>query len=607
MKRGLKKIISAFLCGTLLMTGILLENSYNRVYAHRYYRDGVQKYDLTDDNPVQVGDNVYAQLDSDKKLTISGQGDMWENTHMSEVDYGSLSSNINDYHLDSKCPWFGKWRDNISKVVIGEGVTSIGKNAFVVCKSRGMSYKMYHTGLDSICSVNIGPDVKSIGDRAFYEAENLTQIVIPSNVKKIGEYAFDFAGLSEITLNDGLEEIGDYAFEGTKFEKIKIPGTVKKIGPNTFKNTKLSHITLNQGTKVVKSGAFKDVEATIYSKDVALMDGAFGGGSKFLCYKNSTADKYARMHGIEEEFLADDGVEEDISEETDSQLLEQFLDNRNDDWQAVYHIANKTKQLYYVDYGKLSIAKNMNEIYVKKENEKKKEVTRQDETIYGKIFGMTLTNGKDIIYQSGKDVYLWKGAERKIKLMTFAKYSYILLGVYGDDIYFNKDISKGGKNPQKYSLYKYNLQTKRTTKMNINNAYYCSGKYIAFAGKYEENENEASDGLQDFYTISVYDMKSNEIRIVSDRSSGAWAALIDGDNIYYASAETAGLLAFKPKIYEFKINIVRFDLENLRKKILKKKLPDSMQCFIDKNRFVCDGSNKDYLYDIKKNSKSVLK
>ena len=85
----------------------------------------------------------------------------------------------------------------------------------------------------------------------FKYADNLTEIEIPRSVKKIGNEAFwpgeSFFGpvkvLTKITLHDGLEEIGDRAFSndsngGAAFTELVIPSTVKSIGNFAFSNNK---------------------------------------------------------------------------------------------------------------------------------------------------------------------------------------------------------------------------------------------------------------------------------------------------------------------------------------------------------------------------------
>ena len=103
------------------------------------------------------GRSLTWSLDDSGTLNISGRGEM--------ASYFSLSS----------IPWYSS-RDSIKEVIIEDGVTSIGSNAFSHC---------YH-----LISVTILSSVKSIGLSSFCNCGNLTTIIIPSSVKSIGDEAF---------------------------------------------------------------------------------------------------------------------------------------------------------------------------------------------------------------------------------------------------------------------------------------------------------------------------------------------------------------------------------------------------------------------------------
>ena len=94
-------------------------------------------------------------LSDDGTLTISG-------TDMPDYEYSSA-------------PW-GSQRNKIKKVVIENGVTSIGVRAF--------------SGCSSLTSVTIPNSVKSIGHSAFSGCSSLTSVTIPNSVTSIGDDAF---------------------------------------------------------------------------------------------------------------------------------------------------------------------------------------------------------------------------------------------------------------------------------------------------------------------------------------------------------------------------------------------------------------------------------
>ena len=77
------------------------------------------------------------------------------------------------YDYSHSRPWgyFG-----IKRIIIGDGVTTIGDRAFVSCSS--------------LASVTIGNSVTTIGEYAFNTCSSLTSVTISNSVTTIGQGAF---------------------------------------------------------------------------------------------------------------------------------------------------------------------------------------------------------------------------------------------------------------------------------------------------------------------------------------------------------------------------------------------------------------------------------
>lgn len=154
-------------------------------------------------------------------LTIEGTGDI------------STESYSNEY---LNLPW-RTYMNDIQKVLIGEGITSIGFQAF-------MDYP-------ALASVSLPNSLTCIGEQAFAECTALSAINIPSNITEIGYEAF--YGCSSLT-------------------SIFIPKKVTKIGEIAFcKCNGLNSIVVEEGNPVFDSRA--NCNAIILSEDNSLLTG----------------------------------------------------------------------------------------------------------------------------------------------------------------------------------------------------------------------------------------------------------------------------------------------------------------------------------------------
>ena len=259
----------------------------------------------------ECGEALIWELAEDGTLTISGTGAMtdWKYT-------GHGSTSIWDKNTD------------ITKVVIEEGVTSIGNYAFYGC-SR-------------ISEVDLADSVGRIGDSSFSGCNSLTELTlpvgvtslypasslprtltsitaakdnpmftsvdgvlfskdmsillkypasretseyaVPNDVKLIGGYAFYYAtSLSKVEIPDSIEEIGFFAFgHCSSLGTADIPRGVKSIGKGGFLGcTCLERAVVPSGITVISDNMFADctslVDAKIPEGVTELGVGAFRG------------------------------------------------------------------------------------------------------------------------------------------------------------------------------------------------------------------------------------------------------------------------------------------------------------------------------------------
>ena len=164
-------------------------------------------------------------------------------------------------------PWI-QYEEYIKHIVISDGCTSIGKNAFMLCsKVESVSISDSVTIIDdsafrcctSLTNITIPNSVTSIGRDAFAGCTGLTSITIPNSVTSIGSSAFEYCiGLTNITIGNGVENIGYDAFRCcTGLTSITIPDSVTSIGSSAFEYcTGLTSVTIPDSVTSIGISAF---------------------------------------------------------------------------------------------------------------------------------------------------------------------------------------------------------------------------------------------------------------------------------------------------------------------------------------------------------------
>lgn len=152
------------------------------------------------------GDNMSWTL-SAGTLTVTGSGAMW---------------NFTDSEM---APWYAH-RDEIFRLVLGDGITTIGDLAFYECQR--------------IISVTVPDSVTRIGRSAFADCSGMEMLKLSRNLKTVGERAFsDCVALQALRLPDGLQSIGMKAFYRCEsIPVVTVPASVTEIGMLTFANCK---------------------------------------------------------------------------------------------------------------------------------------------------------------------------------------------------------------------------------------------------------------------------------------------------------------------------------------------------------------------------------
>ena len=155
------------------------------------------------------GENITWELTAEGELVIEGTGEMA------------------DFTFNTRASWYN-YRESISSVTIGEGITNIGEFAFRDCTN--------------LTAATISASVTTIGNDAFW-GTGLTSFIIPENSQLaiIGDWAFNgSASLTTISFPASLTSIGYYAFNTCNFTSITCNAVTPPSASTAFPSTDAS-------------------------------------------------------------------------------------------------------------------------------------------------------------------------------------------------------------------------------------------------------------------------------------------------------------------------------------------------------------------------------
>ncbi|WP_303835084.1 leucine-rich repeat domain-containing protein [Ruminococcus flavefaciens] len=190
----------------------------------------------------QCGDNIFYALYSNGKLLLKGTGDMYDYT-------GSLDTPPNS------SPFYNN--QNITRIVVSDGITSIGDHAFKYC--------------NALETAALPTTLTKIGDMAFFPDPD--ESAVPTTAK----------GLRELIIPDSVTTIEYGVFINTRLTSVVVPRTVTSIGTRVFETciflttvrygapilnefmftrcTRLENVTLARTVTEIKSHCFNYCDA----------------------------------------------------------------------------------------------------------------------------------------------------------------------------------------------------------------------------------------------------------------------------------------------------------------------------------------------------------
>ena len=198
---------------------------------------------------------------------------------------------------------------NLTELNLPASLTSVGKAAFEGC-----------TG---IAELTLPASLTSISEGAFAGCTGLTELNLPEGLTSIGEGAFkDCTGLTELNLPEGLTSIGEGAFKDcTGLTELNLPEGLTSIGEGAFKDcTGLTELNLPASLTSIETAAFAGctglTELTLPENLTSISEGAFCTGLTRLTVKCDPsvlpADIVGLLPDIDELYISADATIEQV-------------------------------------------------------------------------------------------------------------------------------------------------------------------------------------------------------------------------------------------------------------------------------------------------------
>ena len=214
------------------------------------------------------GDNItYEYVSETNTVTLTGSGPM------------------TDYTSATKSPFYSL-RNELTTVVIGEGITTVGAYAFA--------------NQSKLTSITLPSTLVSLNKCAFNQCRAVASCNFPEGLTSVaGSACAYWTGMTSLTLPSTLTAIESGAFSNWQNAvELYIPGSVKYLPINAFAGwTSLTSLTLNEGLEEIAGQAFGSVKITEVTLPTSLQSfgvRAIDGANELAAYYVAEGSEYLR-------------------------------------------------------------------------------------------------------------------------------------------------------------------------------------------------------------------------------------------------------------------------------------------------------------------------
>ncbi len=285
------------------LTSVIIPNSVTSIGSSAFEGCSGLTYVTIGNSVTSIGQSAFSGCSSLTSITIPNSVKIIEkNTFYSCKGLTSVTipNSVTSIGTEafSRC-------SGLSFITIGNSVTSIGGSAFEGC-----------SGLTSITIPN---SVTSIGYDAFFGCSGLKKVIVPDIAVWCGIsftnnsanplnivhhiYSDENTEITEIVIPEGVKKIGQYAFYSCEdITSVTIPSSVTRIGSNAFScGIKLSEVNVNMNIPIeIDESVFKYTGEN-YSKDIIYLVATLKvpNGSKNLYSNVEGWKKFANIQEVD--------------------------------------------------------------------------------------------------------------------------------------------------------------------------------------------------------------------------------------------------------------------------------------------------------------------
>lgn len=169
--------------------------------------------------------------------------------------------------------------DTLRSVVLPSTLKKLGNYAFASCSKLN--------------SATLPEGLEEIGNYAFNYCDSLSQINLPMTLKKLGNYVFYDCNLQSVVLPEGLTEMGYSCFAYNEdLTSVTLPSTLKVIPESSFRNCYLSELTIPEGVEGIEGSAFSNAFYNYYKDN-----------KKSITIKTPSTLKYIYSYAFEDRLI----------------------------------------------------------------------------------------------------------------------------------------------------------------------------------------------------------------------------------------------------------------------------------------------------------------